>query len=301
MLIRVNNTFKNKVMRRINTTMPGIGQYLRQFQFQINCLVRKSKNTKYITDKMEKTPFPLFDLIEIETINRCNGVCDFCPVNRTRDPRPYKSMSDEMFYSIVRQLHDLNYSGQICLFSNNEPLLDKRVVKFYSHVREALPKARLVLFTNGTLLTLEMFGELMKSLDSLIIDNYVKDSDNYQLSRPVQELYDRFGRDARYNKVEILIRDVNEVLFTRGGNAPNRTKLLRATNCPCTLPYRQMVIRPDGKISLCCADTLGEMTLGDVEKMSLVEIWNNDMYKRIRADLLKGRASVKLCSGCDAV
>ena len=32
----------------------------------------------------------LFDHIEIETINRCNGNCDFCPVNHRVDPREKK-------------------------------------------------------------------------------------------------------------------------------------------------------------------------------------------------------------------
>ena len=185
MLIRgVNNTIKKKVMRYINKTTPSIGQYLRQLQFQIKCLLYKSKNKNFILNKMKEKTFPLFGMIEIETINRCNGVCSFCPVNRANDSRPYKLMPDEMFYSIIRQLHDLNYTGQIDLFSNNEPLLDKRILKFCSHTREELPKAFLVLYTNGTLLTVETFIGLMKSLDSLIIDNYVDDLEIINLLSP---------------------------------------------------------------------------------------------------------------------
>ena len=52
---------------------------------------------------------PLFKKIEIETINRCNGICEFCPVNRNEKQRPYHKMSDEMFYSIINQLEKLNY------------------------------------------------------------------------------------------------------------------------------------------------------------------------------------------------
>ena len=38
---------------------------------------------KYMKDDV----FPIFQTIEIETINRCNGKCSFCPVNRNIDPR----------------------------------------------------------------------------------------------------------------------------------------------------------------------------------------------------------------------
>lgn len=33
--------------------------------------------------------FPLFKNIEIETINRCNGSCSFCPVNKKENQRPF--------------------------------------------------------------------------------------------------------------------------------------------------------------------------------------------------------------------
>ena len=35
--------------------------------------------------------------IEIETFNRCNATCQFCPVNRDADPRPMKRMEESLF------------------------------------------------------------------------------------------------------------------------------------------------------------------------------------------------------------
>lgn len=40
---------------------------------------------------------PLFAQIEIETYNRCNGVCEFCPVSVVNEIRPECFMSDELF------------------------------------------------------------------------------------------------------------------------------------------------------------------------------------------------------------
>ena len=64
----------------------------------------------------------LFNSIEIETINRCNNDCSFCPVNREKDIRSFAKMSDEIFYKIIDELHDMDYAKGINLFSNNEPL-----------------------------------------------------------------------------------------------------------------------------------------------------------------------------------
>lgn len=57
----------------------------------------------------------------------------------------------------------------------------------------------------------------------------------------------------------------------------------------CILPYRQIVIRPDGKISLCCNDPYGTNTMADLNKMSLKEAWYSERYKKVREALRKGR------------
>lgn len=106
---------------------------------------------KFVNENM--TEVPLFHEIEIETINRCNGGCSFCPVNVQNDIRTEKLMDENLFYKIINELKEIRYAGRIALFSNNEPLLDKRIVVFSRYVRENLPNAQIHLFTNGTLLS----------------------------------------------------------------------------------------------------------------------------------------------------
>ncbi|ADL34904.1 radical SAM domain-containing protein [Butyrivibrio proteoclasticus B316] len=127
----------------------------------------------------------LFNHIEIETINRCNGICSFCPVNRNDDPREKAVMSVELFKDIIGQLEEMQYSGRLTTFSNNEPLLDDRIIEFNKYAKEHLPKARIHMYTNGTLFTLDKFKELVEVLDELIIDNY---NQELQLIKPVKEI-----------------------------------------------------------------------------------------------------------------
>ena len=115
----------------------------------------------------------LFNHIEVETINRCNGVCSFCPINTTRDPREKRIMSQELFEDIIDQLAEMQYGGKIALFSNNEPMLDERIIDFYKYTREKLPNAWIFMFTNGTLLTLDKFKKLIPFLDELIRQSLV--------------------------------------------------------------------------------------------------------------------------------
>ena len=115
---------------------------------------------------------PLFNHVEIETINRCNGKCSFCPVSVKHDIREKMVMSDDLFKKIIDDLAEMKYDGKIALFSNGEPMLDPQIIERHAYMREKLPLARTHLFTNGTLLTLDKFKKLIPYLDELVIDNY---------------------------------------------------------------------------------------------------------------------------------
>lgn len=239
----------------------------------------------------------LFHHIEIETINRCNGTCDFCPVNCLIDPREKRIMDEPLFKKIIDELEAMNYSGRIALFSNNEPLLDRRIMEFHRYARKKLPRARMHLYTNGTLLTLEIFKELVEILDELIIDNYQQELELIDPCKMIVEYYN--DHPEIKEKVTIVLRKPKEILTSRGGDAPNRTKKIANGTISCVLPFQQMIIRPDGKVSLCCNDPLGKCTLGDTNNQTLLEIWNGVEFKEIRKKLLKGRANLEHCKYCD--
>lgn len=241
----------------------------------------------------------LFNHIEIETVNRCNGVCSFCPVNRNVDPRQEAVMSEELYKDIIRQLEELQYSGRFTTFSNNEPLLDERIVEFNRYAREHLPKARIHLYTNGTLFNLELFKELIQYLDELIIDNY---NQELALIKPVKEIveYCQTHPELELNKkVTVVLRKPFEILTSRGGSAPNRKELIEYPDDRCVLPFKQMIVRPTGQVSLCCNDPLGKWTLGDLTKESIVDVWYGTKFTKVREALYRGRGFCGDCKFCD--
>lgn len=288
-----------KVSNSLNVHIPKVYErWLLPFAMRLISALYKSNVDTYIQKLLLPEQFPVFSRIEIETINRCNLTCSFCPTNKHFDTRPFKLMEERLFFSIIKQLQDMDYTGLLALFSNNEPLLDERIIDFCKVTKQSLPKAFLYLYTNGTLLHLDKFIKLTEYLDLLLIDNY---SNTLTLIKPVQEVYDYCMKNKVYqDKVRIRLRKMNDVLTTRASQAKNRTKIQPLT-ISCPLPFSQMVIRPDGKVSLCCADALGKMTLGDVTKDRIVDIWRSDTYKEIRRLILKSRRNISLCSGCDYI
>lgn len=235
--------------------------------------------------------------IEIETYNRCNGICDFCPVNAKSDPRAEMKMTDELFHKIIDQLSEMDYSGRLSLFSNNEPFLDERIIDFQRYARKKLPNAYLHLFTNGTKLDIRKFEEIIDNLDELIIDNYNQELRLIPNCKRIVEYCS--NKPNLISKVTIVMRKPHEVLTTRGGDAPNRSEKRAVTGVKCTNPFAQMVIRPDGKVSLCCNDPLGKMTLGDLRYESIIDVWNGEKFGEIRKKINIGRERISHCRYCD--
>lgn len=243
---------------------------------------------------------PLFQYIEIETINRCNGKCSFCPVNIYNEVRPYAKMDDTLFKKIIDELSELNYQGSIALFSNNEPFIDARIIEFAKYARNNLKQAYIYLYTNGSLLSAEKLQEILPYINYIHIDNY---NDSGEVNTNIAQILDEFEQKNGSNeKIELVKRKETEVLSSRGGVAPNKRNA-KSIDCKCILPFCQMVIRSDGKVSLCCNDAYGKWTMGDVAKESLKDIWYGDKYyfvrKRMRVDGRKG--ITPCCDSCDAI
>lgn len=240
---------------------------------------------------------PLFSLVEIETINQCNGSCAFCPVSKGNDTRKPVYMSDEVFKKIIDELSAIEYDGRLTIFGNNEPLLDPKIVERHQYARERVPKAIMHLYTNGTLMTIDLFKSLMECLDEMIIDNY---HNELKLIKPCKEIVDYCEVFPEYKKkTTIVLRDPHEIMSSRGGDAPNRQRINNFDDDCCTQPFKQIEIRSEGKCSLCCADPLGKMTLGDVRNQSLLEIWYGEEYNGVRKAITRGRKNIPQCRSCD--
>ena len=67
----------------------------KRYENVIKSYIQKFNNTDEI---------PLFKMVNIETINRCNGKCSFCPANIRDEQRELKRMSDYIFEKIIMGL-----------------------------------------------------------------------------------------------------------------------------------------------------------------------------------------------------
>ncbi len=73
-------------------------------------------------------------------------------------------MDKFLFYKIIDDLKEMKYDGYLNLYVNNEPFMDTRIEDWYIYAKQQLPDAKMLLYTNGTLLTKERFERVIPVL-----------------------------------------------------------------------------------------------------------------------------------------
>ena len=277
-------------------------RYTSYMYLKLQYLLRRPLFKKYMVlfnQKFTASKTLLPCLISIETINRCNSTCSFCPANKNQDKRPFQKMEFPLFEKLIQELKQLNYSGYLNLYVNNEPFMDKRIEDWYKYAKENLPQAKMLLYTNGTLITKERFEKIIPYIDKMIINNY---SENLTLHKNLQELYTLIEQNPEYAKkdITIQIRYIKEILTNRAGEAPNK-KYKDHNNEICIMPFTDFTIFPDGTVGLCCSDATEKTNLGNVATSTIKEIWESKLYQNIRTQLSRGRNNYPFCQGCDFI
>lgn len=267
---------------------------------------------RYCKKLLGKNPL-LFSTIEIETYNRCNNDCPFCPANKNVDKRSPVFMDQKLFSKIADDLCELNYRGNVSLFHNNEPLLDKRLPDFVREIRAKVTDSSLSIWTNGILLNVDKLGELFLSgfmgrNCHLLIDNY---SDDGQMNLNIRKLLDdiRGSQLEREIDITVAMRKKNAFLTSRGGNSPNkidnqinRIDQILIWKQSCRYPFDQFNVNPIGKVHICCNDVYYENIIGDLNNESIIQVWGGEKIRKIRMGLCRdGRKSIIPCNKCDTL
>lgn len=280
----------------------NFSKYTSRVYLELQYQMRKKLFRAYIDlfhkkEAVQETYLPC--LISIETINRCNSTCEFCPANRNAEMRPLKKMTEELFHKIIAELKEADYDGYLNLYVNNEPFMDIRIEEWYKYAGEQLPHAKMLLYTNGLLVTMDRFKKIIPYIDKMIINNY---SENLELHPNIRELYDFVRNTPEYWDKDIIIqiRYIKEILTNRAGTAPNRHKMKRNRRI-CIMPFTDFTIYPDGKVGLCCSDALEKTNYGNVAEQSLLEIWTGKQYKILRQLIGRDRSTYSFCECCDFV
>lgn len=180
---------------RVNSFMGKFGWFARKHfpmlasnaYLKLQFVTRSKSQKAYCDYFLNSKEVPMPNVVNIETINRCNSTCSFCTANVHDECRPLAKIDDDLYKSIIDQLADWGYKGHLTLYGNNEPLLDTKIVERHKYAREKLPNSFIFMSTNGLILTIDKVKEVAPYINQLIINNY---SMEMKLHKNIQELYD---------------------------------------------------------------------------------------------------------------
>lgn len=289
----------------------------------------------YLNNLDESNYFPKY--FAIETCNNCNARCIMCPKGQ-KGTESLQLMTDELFNKIVNEIQKYSqWIEMICLNSDGEPLLDKKIASRIRKLKEVGIK-HIQISTNAQLLSEERIQELLESgLDDLriSIDAYTKETYekirqglNYEtVKKNTLNLIKM--RNEKQDKMEIRIRMVELKENARERNVwmhywksqvreTDRVQIMPMhtwsgkiteekeahveyySDKPCISVFSSMAINYDGIVQLCDSDIEQQEIVGDIRESSIREIWQGEKLEKIRFwHANKKRNLIEICRGCD--
>jgi len=296
-------------------------------------LVEALQQGRVDPDGMEPHLLPFFVKIQIQTTSYCNAACVTCPYPDTAVTQSMGRMSEQLFRRIVDQIAGRGVE-RTSLFLMNEPLVDKRLEAFTTHLKSREPHTMATIITNGTLLdgsrvrSLAAAGmdEISVSVNGLSARDYESTMVGLDFDR-IQRNLEEVGVAHRAGElgkmvVRIVTLDMGDAcelagsfqartglpvyikpVTNRAGSVDTSTfdskTCLGTSRKPCQRPFVKAYVLFDGTMVLCNCDWQRTTIIGNVAETTLEELWRSPSLTSIRRNHLVGLPADSLCAKCD--
>jgi radical SAM protein with 4Fe4S-binding SPASM domain len=263
--------------------------------------------------------------VQVELTEGCNLYCDFCGLKgiRSKENKNWKFMNVATAVELSKQIAVAGWNSRIEFAMHGEPSLNPNVVDIVHAFRQVLPKNQLMMTSNGggfvgragkqklndvfefglNVLALDNYesANLVPKIISKIGENDIFDIYHY----PQQKEASPHKRWPRNTRALIIVKDISvaeegthATLNNHCGcGAPVNSN---GTGKRCAKPFREVSVRWNGKIAICCNDWRGHYKCGDILETSIDKIWQDKPFQVARKFLYHGMRTINPCEGCDA-
>lgn len=273
--------------------------------------------------------------VQIELAEGCNLRCPFCGLNGIRGKENnFKFMTPETLKSLITQIVKADWNPRLEFAMHGEPTMHPDYHKMIYIARTTAPKLQIMLTSNGGGLlkkpgASQNIVDLFESgLNVLALDDYdgIKIVDKIINSLSVDtafvaytevygdiQIYD-YPKEAKGNphmrrklreKVITVIKDISiaqkgthSTLNNHAGAAAPKND--KQAGKRCAKPFRELSVRWDGSVAICCNDWRGVYKCGNVVKDGLLNVWHGAAMTAARNKLYHGQRDFGACDGCDA-
>lgn len=255
--------------------------------------------------------------INIETVQGCNRRCHFCGTMGME--KKIHLASIKTITHTANLIKGANLNCQIRLAGHGEPTLHPDLPKIIKILRATLPTTPISMFTNGTVI--ERKPELIDvyfscGLNNLIVDEYSDhlvgqfiETDQtcakYNIVRQGSGT-PMFNKDYKSKRICIMPpidmdgNTINRKLCNHMGAGLPPLKI--ALQKKCSVIFRELTVRWDGKIAICCNDFRGYYPVTNINDCVLFEhAWFHPRFESARKYLILGDRSFFPCNVCDVL
>jgi len=267
--------------------------------------------------------------VQVEPTQGCNLQCTFCGINsiQRKPAEQYKNMTIETAKRIASEMNRLKWNSRIEFAMHGEPTMNLSIVDIIRTFRQLLPRNQLMITSNGggllrggdpnknieelfdaglNILALDAYEnvkivpKILKKLPSVKDRSY--ETIPYPSYKTTRTPHSRWPRGTR---VVLVVQDISKATEGThatlnnhcGGGAPLNTA---GEGKKCAKPFRELSVRWDGSIALCCNSFSGRYDCGNVNELRLDQIWNGKAFRIARLHLYHGMRTFTPCKGCDA-
>jgi MoaA/NifB/PqqE/SkfB family radical SAM enzyme len=282
-------------------------------------------------DRKQEAPFSII----LSLTEGCNLYCSFCGLRSIREENKpvYKLMTPENLDIIFAKVAAAGWKSRIHLAGMGEPTMNPRFVECIAIIRKHLPRNQILLISNGGGLLrkpgpVENIRALFAAgVNILTLDDY-KDAnivpkirraldhpDDQLVDIPVYEFDGAYGSDGnpfrRYPVGTQFLTYMKDLKITEEETTGIRSRMHNSggASAPpnaekagkrCHRPFRELTIRYDGKVPLCCQDWRGAYKVGDLLTDPLDAVWQGSALNAARRKLYAGQRDFGPCDGCDS-
>lgn len=287
--------------------------------------------------RKQEAPFA----VQLELSQGCNLGCDFCGIHQIgyqKMQRGTDLMSIETAESIASQMAKLKWNPRIEFAMHGEPTMHPAIDAVIGVFRKHLRKSFIMVTSNGGGLLAGGADGTRAKIDAMFSAGLnTLALDNYESVNIVPKIVERVAKDAgalgryadaagghvpiydypqnktlsphtRHRGMAILV--VEDISKAADGNHSHLNNHAGGAapldyskqDQRCAKPFREMSIRWNGNVAICCNDWPGFYRAGNVVKDGLEVVWNSEAMHAARVALYNGRRDmIGPCSGCNAV
>jgi radical SAM protein with 4Fe4S-binding SPASM domain len=263
------------------------------------------------------------EIVQIESTNICNARCVFCP--RDEMHRRQGVMDEALYRKVVDECAALGIR-HVRLHNFGEPFVDRQLASKVAYAKQR-GIAEVGVISNGSLLDETVARAVVEAgLDAI----------NISVDASGREVFERTRVGLKYDKVitniERLVRiradlgrthpklilsfvrqgdgDEERAFIERWRSVADKIHITEIHNWagtlnrqsdvryPCYRQWLTFTVLWDGRVSLCCADFDGKVTLGDLRTSSIRDIWESERYRAVRREHLES-GGPDICRACD--